>query len=80
MYKIGMRFTVNDCNWEPRDTERSTYILAQSDNNMVCLIDLSSGNRWVEPVYVKNVNNITEEEWKEITDYRVGEDYNWCIK
>ncbi|MFP4017787.1 MAG: hypothetical protein ACLFUH_00915 [Bacteroidales bacterium] len=42
------------------------YILAQTNDNTIALIGLHNGNRWNEPVKVKNNNNLTREELKKI--------------
>lgn len=41
-------------------------ILAQVAPNRVCLIQLTDGNRWLEPVIVGDVNNIHPLEWAQI--------------
>tara|TARA_R110000868_G_scaffold351214_1_gene612506 strand:+ start:196 stop:573 length:378 start_codon:yes stop_codon:yes gene_type:complete len=47
----------------------SYYILTQVDSAMVCLINIGDcgGNRFADPVKVKDVNAITEDEWNLIT-------------
>lgn len=43
------------------------HILAQvMIHNMVCLISMSDGNRWTEPVHVENSHCISAKEWSEI--------------
>ena len=57
MYKIGQLFlSLSDM----------AYILAQTERNKVCLICLSTGNRWRDPVSVSNFDSITAEEFAEI--------------
>lgn len=56
--KIGQRY---------KDASDYKYILAQTSEDRVCLINLSDGNRWNNPVHVKDVLNITSIEWKRIT-------------
>ena len=57
MYKIGQLFlTLSDV----------AYVLAQTERVKVCLIGLSTGNRWRDPVSVSNPFCITEEEFAEI--------------
>jgi hypothetical protein len=50
-------------------------ILAQSDDCLVCLICLESGNRWGDAVQVKDVRAITEKEWIRITASDSDSDY-----
>jgi hypothetical protein len=47
----------------------SYYILTQVDPAMVCLINIGDcgGNRFADPVKVKDVNAITDDEWNLIT-------------
>lgn len=52
----------------------SYYILTQVDSAMVCLINIGDsdgdcgGNRFADPVKVRDVNAITEDEWNLITN------------
>ena len=55
-YKIGDRFQY----------DKDDYMLCQTGNSIVSLIDLRAGNRWEEGVLVKDVNNITRQEFDEI--------------
>jgi len=47
------------------------YILAQVDNGMVSLINIGDcgGNRFADPVEVKDITAITENEWNLITNH-----------
>jgi len=45
------------------------YILAQTGENMVCLINLVSGNRYAEPIEVYDTTDITETEWDYIQQW-----------
>jgi len=47
------------------------YLVAQTNCSMVCLINLSAGNRYLSAVEVKDARNITPEEFKEMG----GEDF-----
>lgn len=58
-YEIGMRF--KHCGVEE-------YILAQTKKDVVCLISLRGGNRWENPVEVKDFKKITQQEFDKITD------------
>lgn len=42
------------------------FFLCQVEASMVCLISIQTGNRWNDPVKVKDVFNITEEEFYRI--------------
>jgi hypothetical protein len=53
---IGCYFTDN----------RENYILAQVLPNRVCMINLQSGNRRVEAVYVKDVTHLSREEFTKV--------------
>jgi hypothetical protein len=44
-------------------TPEGKYIIAQVEANKVCLISLINGNRWADPIEVKNIGSITEEEF-----------------
>lgn len=61
-YHAGQRFLVvcEDMEWN--------CILAQVGADLVCLIDLKSGNRIYEPVSVVNSQKITEDEMKMIAE------------
>jgi hypothetical protein len=65
--KIGQRFLYIE------GDIREEYILALVDTvytgmgQMVSLISLASGNRWIPPVKVLNVDAITQKEWSQIT-------------
>lgn len=61
-YHIGQRFVVT-CG----STEWNC-ILAQVGADVVCLIDLESGNRIYEPISVVNSRKITEDEMKMIAE------------
>jgi hypothetical protein len=46
------------------------YVLAQVDESKVALIALClDANRYSDAVYVKDINNISQSEWDEITSY-----------
>lgn len=50
--------------------EDALYMLTEADEKKVCLIvigGMDNGNRWISPIRVSNVRNITPKEWKEIT-------------
>ena len=57
--KIGKRFY---------EREKGEHILAVAQNDHAVLIDCSTGKRWSQPVKVKNLLDITPDEWKEISD------------
>lgn len=63
IYKIGQRFAYQD------DDEYSDnyWILAQAKGGEVCLISLSGGNRFLDPIPVKDCELITEDEFYQIT-------------
>lgn len=44
------------------------YLLAQVDSTRVCLISLSDGNRWRDPVSVVSPRAITKSEMRKIVD------------
>jgi hypothetical protein len=60
-----------------------TFILAMVDSDYnkgqllssVCLVCIDGGNRWSNPVYVKDNMRITKDEWSRIT--RGSEDDYW---
>lgn len=53
-YKIGQRF--------------GSYMIAQVGPKMVCMIDMNYGNRWNEPIKVKNgAYRITQDEFDKIS-------------
>jgi hypothetical protein len=59
-YKIGQRFAYDDNRW----------ILAQTTAFQVCLIRIDGnrpGNRWADPIAVKNPEAITVEELNRIS-------------
>ena len=43
------------------------YILSQVDFNKVCLIGIKNGNRWQEPITIRNPHDITKEEFDRIS-------------
>jgi hypothetical protein len=49
-----------------QEKDGTVYMLAQVDLNTLCLISLEDGNRWTEPVKVKNHREITNEEMRRI--------------
>jgi len=54
-YCMGDRFVDKETSKE--------YILAQGNPNELCLIAVYGGNRWKNPVQVKNPDCVTEEEF-----------------
>ena len=44
------------------------YLVAQVDCGMVCLINLTSGNRYLSPVEVKDICDITPSEFELMGD------------
>lgn len=42
-------------------------LLAQVDYGKLALINLSNGNRYVDPVKVKDLFSVSEKEWSKIT-------------
>ena len=73
--KIGEYYRLGSDNYQ-FDTasyqidSNSYYMLAQVDSSMICLINIGDcgGNRFADPVKVKDVNAITEDEWNLITN------------
>lgn len=57
-YSTGQKFT-DGCD---------QFILAQVIKNMVTLINLSTGNRWINPLKVRDTLIITRKEMKKITN------------
>ena len=53
--------------------EGSHYILAQIGPGVVVAIGLKTGNRYTDPIRVKNISNITREELTEIFDTRLSD-------
>lgn len=49
--------------------EEDVYILAQVGMSEVNLIGLESANRYTDPVFVKNVSNITPEEFNQLFQF-----------
>jgi hypothetical protein len=43
------------------------YLLAQVGYRKVCMIDLEAGNHYLDPVKVSEVNAITAQEFRKIT-------------
>lgn len=58
-HKMGQRYKAT--------TTKEEYILARCKPNILCLIGLQSGNRWEDPMNVKNCNDISQEEFDKIT-------------
>ena len=56
-YSIGQRFHIDG----------GRYLLAMPARDRVCLVNLCSGNRFEELIYVKDYDNITKHEMKAIT-------------
>jgi hypothetical protein len=55
-YKIGDRFKYSS----------DIYLLCQTGNSMVSLVDLECGNRWEDAIHVEDINDITKEEFNKI--------------
>lgn len=47
--------------------DKEEYILVRVEKEKVCLIGLENGNRWDNPIEVKDSSSITEEEMKALT-------------
>jgi hypothetical protein len=47
-------------------TQGETYMLAQVGHNLGCLISLRDGNRWNDPVSIKDTEHITLQELRQI--------------
>lgn len=63
-YSLGDRFV---CTYGIfKNTE---YILSRVGDNTICLINLTDGNMWHKPVKVKNLSNITEEDFQNVTTH-----------
>jgi hypothetical protein len=60
-YKLGDKFK----------NGREIYVLSQVDSNMVCLIGFKGGNRWENPIQVKDCNCITTKEFSKITSNQI---------
>jgi len=58
VYRVGQRFM---------EEGSGEYILAQSDSNTVLFVGLSHGNRWTEPVMVKDREAITRDEIRKMS-------------
>jgi len=56
--KVGQRYIL--------DNNEEEFILAQVESSKVSLISLTHGNRWNDPIEVKNIYDISPEEFKEI--------------
>lgn len=67
---IGQKFKLINPNDESTFTDDpiNHYILAQASAFKVCLINLKKGNRYLDPVTVEQVDDITEKEWDKISD------------
>lgn len=63
-YHVGQRFLVAP----PSGAAKWYCLLAQVRSHMVCFIDLESGNRINEPVSVRDVRKITEDEMRMIAE------------
>ena len=59
MYSIGQKFHYTG-------QFEEDYILAQVGFKQVALIRLTEGNRWMDPVKVEHVDEITEAEFEAI--------------
>ncbi len=67
MAQLNVTFSIGDRFLQVWKHESSEYILAQVNPEMVCLICLTTGNRFNHPVRVNKVHYITEQEMYEIT-------------
>lgn len=56
------------------EIDGSLHVLAQCDDLFVVAVSLESGNRYLNPLRVKDISFITEQEMKEIVG---GYDYNY---
>jgi hypothetical protein len=65
--KIGEYYMLGSDSYQV--DSNSYYILTQVDYRMVCLINIGDcgGNRFADPVKVKDVYAITDDEWNLIT-------------
>lgn len=60
-YRIGQRFRCCE-SFSPY----SEYLLAQPLHGQVALVSLKDGNRWISPVKVRNVTEITPDELRAV--------------
>ena len=67
MAKLTVTFSIGDRFIQVWKHDSGEYILAQVNPQMVCLICLSTGNRFNHPVRVNRIHFITEEEMYDIT-------------
>lgn len=58
IHKIGNRYSIKT-SWD----EKAEYILARITFDKVALISLKDGNRWAEPVEVRDATNLTSQEF-----------------
>lgn len=61
-YTRGQRFTVKDF--------PGTFLLTQTGRNLACLVDLSNGNRFIEPIEVQDIFQVTYKELKSMAGGR----------
>jgi hypothetical protein len=55
------------------------FLLAQVGKLKIALICIPSGNRWTEPVKVKNPCDINETEWEKITSSNINIQYRFTL-
>lgn len=65
-YEIGQRFLSQP--FLTLGMKTVEYLLATTGNRYVCLINVSNGGFWNNPVQVDDVEDITEDEFAAITD------------
>jgi hypothetical protein len=77
MYSCGNKFILNIPKGVSQEFNRNgeKYVLAQVDAYMVALIGLNDGNRWADPVKVKDTRSVNEWEWAEISQAYSGETF-----
>jgi hypothetical protein len=57
---IGDKFTLGN--------SKEVYLLCQTGESIVSLVGLNNANRWENGVHVKDIHNITKNEFAKITD------------
>lgn len=56
IHTIGTRYRIDG----------NTYLLSQIEPNKVCMIQLSTGNRLSDPIFIDNIRLITNKDIKEM--------------
>lgn len=51
-----------------KNTKGKRYLIAQVQPHQCCIISLDNGNRYVDPIPVKNINKITLSELASMSD------------